>query len=110
MALKPGKSAGLSKTRLRIAVAKDEAFHFYYHENLALLEQAGAELVYFSPLRDKALPANIQGLVLGGGFPEEFGEALEKNEFLRRELGAKVLEVALHLGQNAAGSCTSAAG
>lgn len=60
--------------RPRIAVARDEAFCFYYEENLRLLEQAGAEPVYFSPLHDRNLPENIHGLLLGGGYPELYAD------------------------------------
>lgn len=63
----------------RIAVARDEAFCFYYEENLRLLEQAGAELVYFSPLHDSTLPKNIHGMLLGGGYPELYAGLLSKN-------------------------------
>lgn len=78
--------------RVRIGFARDAAFHFYYHENLRLFEAAGAELVPFSPLKDKSLPEGLRGLLIGGGFPEIFGAELEKNEFIRREIGAKVLK------------------
>lgn len=61
-----------------IAVAKDEAFSFYYGENLALLRELGAEIVYFSPVRDRELP-NADGLLIGGGYPELKAGALSRN-------------------------------
>jgi len=63
----------------RLGIARDEAFCFYYQDNLDLLEQAGIELVPFSPLNDTALPANLDGIYLGGGFPEEFAAKLSDN-------------------------------
>lgn len=66
-----------------IAVALDEAFCFYYQDNLRLLEKAGAKLVYFSPLHDKSLPSGIQGLLLGGGYPELYAPRLQANESMR---------------------------
>ena len=63
---------------VRIGIARDEAFCFYYPENLELLEEAGAELVEFSPVAGR-LPANLDGLYLGGGYPELHAEALSAN-------------------------------
>ena len=65
-------------SRVRIGVARDEAFCFYYQENFRLLEQMGAELVYFSPLRDKKIPDRVDGLLFGGGYPENYARELAK--------------------------------
>ncbi|MGG6294639.1 cobyrinate a,c-diamide synthase [Leptolyngbya sp. AN02str] len=62
----------------QIAIARDRAFNFYYPENLEALQQAGAELVFWSPMED-TLPAPVSGLYLGGGFPEMFAESLAEN-------------------------------
>jgi len=70
----------------RIGVAYDEAFNFYYSDNLILLEQHGAELVEFSPIHSKHLPSNLDALYLGGGFSELHAEALHNNASLRQQI------------------------
>ncbi|MCC6177735.1 MAG: cobyrinate a,c-diamide synthase [Chloroflexi bacterium] len=69
-------------TRCRIAVARDDAFSFYYEDNLDLLRAHGADLAEFSPLSDPSLPADCDGLYLGGGFPELFASRLAANTSL----------------------------
>ena len=69
-----------TEEKVRIGVADDEAFCFFYADNLNLLEQMGAELVTFSPIHDEKLPEDLDGLLLCGGYPELNGEALEKNQ------------------------------
>lgn len=64
----------------RIAVARDNAFCFYYEDNLDLLQSAGAELVFFSPLGDESLPADIRAIYLGGGYPELYAKKLSTNK------------------------------
>lgn len=69
--------------RFRLGIAMDEAFCFYYQDNLRLLERLGGELVYFSPIHDRSLPKQLDGLILGGGYPELYCEALSLNESMR---------------------------
>ena len=73
-------------TDLPIGIAMDEAFCFYYAENLRLLREAGAKLIFFSPLRARRLPEGIKGLILGGGYPELHCEALSENGGLLAEI------------------------
>ena len=74
---------------IRIAVARDKAFCFYYPENLQFLEAAGAELVSFSPMTDRKLPGDIQGIYLGGGYPELFAETLSQNRAMQQQIKEK---------------------
>ena len=74
------------KAKVKIGVAFDEAFNFYYPSNLNLLSHLGAEIVRFSPIHDKTIPAGVQGLYIGGGFPEMFVTQLEANQTLRQSI------------------------
>ena len=86
-----GKWKRYARTAIaRVAIARDEAFCFYYNANLEMLEEAGLELVPFSPLRDGKLPDNISGLILGGGYPELYGERLSANRSLLKEIHERV--------------------
>ena len=76
--------------RVRIAVAQDEAFCFIYAETLEAFRDTGAEVVFFSPLRDTALPENIGGLYLPGGYPELHAKELSENTSLLREIKRKI--------------------
>ena len=71
---------------VRVAVARDEAFCFLYEDNLQLLRRLGASLVEFSPLHQKRLPENIQGLLLPGGYPELYARQLSENSSMRESL------------------------
>ncbi|MFW6054353.1 MAG: cobyrinate a,c-diamide synthase [Thermodesulfobacteriota bacterium] len=71
-----------AQTKVRLAVARDRAFCFYYQENLERLKQAGAEIVFFSPLQDESLPEAVQGIYLGGGYPELYAGDLAANRRL----------------------------
>jgi cobyrinic acid a,c-diamide synthase len=71
--------------KIRIGIALDEAFNFYYRDNLELLELAGAKLVYFSPVNDSSLP-EVDGVYIGGGYPELFARELEDNTSMRESI------------------------
>ncbi len=85
-AVRTHQHAPSATTSVRLGIARDDAFHFYYQDNLDMLEEGGVDLVPFSPLRDKTLPDNLHGLYLGGGFPEMFGQALAQNTSLRADI------------------------
>jgi cobyrinic acid a,c-diamide synthase len=80
-----GRSALLDR-RVRIAVAHDRAFGFYYVDTFDLLAELGAEIVTFSPLDDERLPDAIDGAYLGGGFPELYAADIARNVGMRRAL------------------------
>jgi cobyrinic acid a,c-diamide synthase len=78
--------------KVRIAIALDESFNFYYADNLAALKRSGANLVFFSPVKDEKLPDDVHGLILGGGFPEVLADKLEGNRSMIRSIRRAVNE------------------
>ena len=86
-----GRNNGNNKTgkkasKIKIAVAFDEAFFFYYNFNFEILKSFGAEIVFFSPLKDKFLPSGIKAVYIGGGYPEIYASALESNHSIKKEI------------------------
>ena len=77
---------GTGENRVRIGIARDKAFCFYYKDNLELLEKLGCEPVPFSPLSDPRLPDGLSGLIFGGGYPELYGRTLAENKGLLQEI------------------------
>ncbi|MDM3849323.1 MAG: cobyrinate a,c-diamide synthase [Aphanizomenon gracile PMC649.10] len=75
----PNSQFPIPNSSVKIAVARDQAFNFYYQDNLDLLEKLGAKLVFWSPLNGDKPPKDIQGMYFGGGFPEVFAQQLSKN-------------------------------
>jgi cobyrinic acid a,c-diamide synthase len=78
--------------KARIAIALDESFNFYYADNLAAIKKSGANLVFFSPVKDEKLPDDVHGLILGGGFPEVLADKLEGNRSMIRSIRRAVDE------------------
>ena len=75
-----------SSLDVTLAVARDSAFCFYYQDDIDLFEELGAKIIEFSPLADKSLPDGIDGIFMGGGFPELFADRLMKNESMRKSI------------------------
>ncbi|MBN7772394.1 cobyrinate a,c-diamide synthase [Clostridium aminobutyricum] len=76
--------------KVRIGIALDQAFCFYYADNLDLLKEMGAELIYFSPLNEDKLPDNLQGIYLGGGYPELYLNELSQNTGMKKSIKAAI--------------------
>ena len=90
----PSSAGAPEPSGIKLAVAKDEAFCFLYRDNLRLLERLGAELLFFSPLRDRSLPEGAKGLLLPGGYPELYAAALGENLSMRESV-ARALRAGL---------------
>ncbi|NYB75043.1 cobyrinate a,c-diamide synthase [Sedimentibacter hydroxybenzoicus DSM 7310] len=78
--------------KTKIAVAYDKAFCFYYEDNIDILAEMGAEIIKFSPLKDKELPKDIGGLYFGGGYPELYVEELSQNKSMLDDIKSKINE------------------
>ena len=84
------RGAASAKQSPVIAVARDEAFCFYYRENLRLLEESGAKIKFFSPITDSCLPSDAAGILLGGGYPELYALRLQENTSMRSSIKSAV--------------------
>ncbi|SDZ13481.1 cobyrinic acid a,c-diamide synthase [Proteiniborus ethanoligenes] len=82
----PAKDIYMKYKSLKIGVPRDKAFSFYYGDNLQLMEEAGVKLLPFSPIKDKQVPKEVDGLYIGGGFPEIFAKELEENITMRENI------------------------
>ncbi len=85
---KEGLRTSRNDNKTKIAIAYDKAFCFYYADNLDLLRDAGAEIVPFSPLRDRSIPDGIHAIYLGGGYPELYASVLSKNKTMLESIRA----------------------
>jgi cobyrinic acid a,c-diamide synthase len=84
----PAEINGTGCRRVRVGIAWDQAFHFYYQDNLEALESAGCAVIRFSPLHDEALPPDLSGLYLGGGYPECHAQRLAENHAMLASIRA----------------------
>lgn len=107
----PGKDKGVLQKKEKqqeecpvIAVAKDEAFCFYYEDNLRLLEAYGGKLVWFSPLGQEKIPEEADALLLGGGYPELCARQLSENVSMRNSI-REAIEMVCHPWQSAVDLC-----
>jgi cobyrinic acid a,c-diamide synthase len=82
----PREAPPIAQPTVRIGIAQDQAFCFYYQDNLDLLARYGAELIPFSPISDSELPGGIGGLYLGGGYPELHAQELSANHSMLRAI------------------------
>lgn len=80
----------VTNTKVRVALAQDKAFCFYYQDALDLLSELGAELVPFSPVHDEQLPKDCHGIILGGGYPELYAQQLADNKSMRASVKAAI--------------------
>ncbi|XVG95120.1 cobyrinate a,c-diamide synthase [Eubacteriales bacterium KG127] len=76
----------VSDKPIKIAVAKDRAFCFHYRDNLDILRKLGADIEFFSPINDDKLPADIQGIIIGGGYPEIYIDKVMGNESMKESI------------------------
>lgn len=81
---------GVLDSRVKIGLASDDTFCFTYDDNIALLEECGAEIVRFSPMHDEKLPEGISGVIFSGGYPELHGETLSANTSMMQDIRSKV--------------------
>ena len=89
--IEPARASGFeSNDAVRVGVASDQAFSFYYEDNLDLLREQGVEIIRFSPLNDARLPPDLDALYLGGGYPELYAEQLSGNRQMLEEVRAFV--------------------
>jgi cobyrinic acid a,c-diamide synthase len=85
ISLSKNKHSAIKKTKVKIAVALDNSFNFYYDDNLNALKRQGASLTFFSPIKDKKI-SKCDGLYIGGGFPEILGNDLSKNQIMKKSI------------------------